>query len=283
MGMRFLTRKDLKFPRRKPGSHKGDNGRLLVVTGSRDYAGAACLSSMAAFRTGVDQVLVAAPSKVGWVINTYSPDIMTKKFDGDFFTVRHAAKIRLLAKNFDAMLIGNGLGLASSTRKFVKQVVKAQIPKVIDADAIKSVRLQEVRSSILTPHSRELEILLHNSGYKTATRQSSLQKKAAYLRRVAGSNVILLKGKEDIIVSAGKAAFNRTGNPGMTHGGTGDVLAGITAALVAQGIGLFDAACTAAFVNGHVGDALEKKKGYGFTASDMLEGIPAAVRELGGW
>ena len=281
--MRFLTKKGLRFPRRKPGSHKGDNGRLLVVAGSRDYAGAACLSSMAAFRTGVDQVLVAAPSKVGWVINTYSPDIMTRKFDGDFFTAQHAAKLTGMAEKFDAMLIGNGLGLSSSTVKFVKKVVKAGIPKVIDADAIKSVRLQEVSNSVLTPHSRELEILLHNSGYKPVSRQSEVQKKADYLRSVAGSNVILLKGKVDIIASAEKAAFNRTGNPGMTHGGTGDVLAGITAALVAQKTGLFDAACTAAFLSGYVGDILQEKKGYGFTASDMLEAIPVAIRELGGW
>ena len=86
--MRFLTRQDLAFPRRTRSSHKGDNGRVLVVAGSKDYAGAAYLASMAAFRTGVDQVVVAAPSKVAWLINTYSADIITKKLEGDCLAER---------------------------------------------------------------------------------------------------------------------------------------------------------------------------------------------------
>lgn len=281
--MRFLTKKELKFPRRRQGSHKGENGRVLVVAGSRDYAGAACLASMAAFRAGADQVLVAAPSRVGWVINTYSPDIMSRKFSGDFFAARQAAEVSAMANSFDAMLIGNGLGLNPPTRRFVKQLIHASIPKVVDADAIKSIGLQEVDDSILTPHARELEILLANSGCKPLPRSSSPEIKASALRKVAGSNVILLKGRIDVIASSRRAAFNRTGNPGMTVGGTGDVLAGLAAAFLSQKLSPFDACCTAAYLNGYVGDLLEKEKGYGFTASDMLELIPIAIRKLGGW
>ena len=107
--MHLITAADVKLKKRRPDSHKGENGRVLVVAGSINYAGAAYLAGMAAFRSGVDAVVVAAPEKVAWAINCLSPDIITKKFRGDFFTATAINEIVKLSKKFDVTLIGNGI------------------------------------------------------------------------------------------------------------------------------------------------------------------------------
>ncbi len=257
---------------RAGNSHKGDNGRVLLVGGSIDYVGAVYLAAMAALRSGADNVTVAAPEKVAWVVNTLSPDFITVKLKGEYFTSASASKIVELSKKFDVVVIGNGIGTRDETMKFAAAVsggIKSF--KVIDADAIKAVKLQGVSSAIFTPHRKELEILLKNSG---CTEKS--------LDGAIGSNVIIAKGAVDKIISKGRIAFNRAGNAGMTVSGTGDVLAGLAAGILAQEKDLWRAAVAAAYVNGKVGDALFRKHGYGFTASDMLGMVGKEVCRLYG-
>lgn len=262
----------LRLRKRAGNSHKGENGRILVVGGSIDYAGAVYLAAMAALRSGADNVTVAAPERVAWVVNTLSPDFITVKFGGDYFTQAAAAKIVKLSKKFDVVAIGNGIGMRGETKKFAATLAaRIKSFKVIDADAIKAVRLQDVSNAIITPHKRELEILLNNSG---CTEQS--------IRSRIGNNVVIVKGVVDKIISKNKIARNRTGNPGMTVSGTGDVLAGIAAGLLAQEKDLWKAAVAAAYINGKIGDVLFRKHGYGFTASDMLELIGKEVYRLYG-
>lgn len=270
--MRFITATDVKLKKRKPDSHKGENGRVLVVAGSIDYVGAAYLAGMAAFRSGVDAVVVAAPEKVAWAINCLSPDFITKKFRGDFFTAATAKEIVEMSKKFDVTLIGNGVGKSIETLKFAAAVCrKIESTKVIDADAISAVRMQEVQNAIFTPHHAEYDLLLRNSHCSEKR-----------LQTVIGTNVILLKGRIDAIIAKGKTAYNRTGNAGMTVGGTGDVLAGLTAGILAQEKDLFKAAAAAAYVNGKAGDLLLREYGYGFTASDLLQELPAVLKQLWG-
>jgi len=270
--MQFVTAVQARLKPRKPDSHKGKNGRVLVVAGSIDYVGAAYLAGMAAFRAGVDAVVVAAPDKVSWAINCLSPDFITKKFRGDFFTAAAAAEIVKMSKGFDVTLVGNGLGKNAGTLKFAAAVcTKIKGLKVIDADAIAAVRLQDVRNAVFTPHHAEYDLLLRNSGCNDSNVQKAVD-----------SNVILLKGKIDKIIAKDKIAYNKTGNPGMTVGGTGDVLAGLTAGLLAQEKDLFKAACAAAYVNGKAGDLLLKKYGYGFTANDLVEKLPVVLKRLWG-
>ncbi|MBI2176469.1 NAD(P)H-hydrate dehydratase [Candidatus Woesearchaeota archaeon] len=272
LGMRFITATDVKLKKRKPDSHKGENGRVLVVAGSIDYVGAAYLAGMAAFRSGVDAVVVAAPEKVAWAINCLSPDFITKKFRGDFFTAATAKEIVEMSKKFDVTLIGNGVGKSIETLKFAAAVCrKIESTKVIDADAISAVRMQEVQNAIFTPHHAEYDLLLRNSHCSEKR-----------LQTVIGTNVILLKGRIDAIIAKGKTAYNRTGNAGMTVGGTGDVLAGLTAGILAQEKDLFKAAAAAAYVNGKAGDLLLREYGYGFTASDLLQELPAVLKQLWG-
>jgi len=279
--MRYLTKKEVKLPKRKPESHKGDNGRLLIVGGSIDYVGAVILAGMAAFRSGIDIVTIAAPEKVAWTINTFSPDFITRKFKGDFFVLKHSDKIIKLSKEFDVILVGNGLGVRNQTIKFSQKIIKnIKKPKVIDADAIKALTF-EVNNSIITPHENELKIFLENNLknkkvleeiFNKSIKLENKAKKLQYalVNFLKKNNIILLKGKTDIIISKDKIRFNKTGNAGMSVAGTGDVLAGLTAGFLAQTKSLFDSACSAAFINGIIGDYLLKKKGYGFTASDFI-------------
>ncbi len=264
--------KILRLRERAGNSHKGDNGRVLFVGGSVDYAGAVYLAAMAALRSGVDNVTIAAPEKVAWVVNTLSPDFITVKLKGECFTPSASRKILALSKKFDVVVVGNGIGARGETRKFAAEVIKKiKSFKVVDADAIKAVRLQDVSNAIITPHRKEFEILLKNSGCSGET-----------VRRLIGNNVIIVKGAVDKIISKNRVACNRNGNAGMTVSGTGDVLAGLAAGILAQEKNLWKAAVASAFINGKIGDALLKKRGYGFTASDMLELVGKEVFRLYG-
>ena len=246
-------------------SHKGDFGKVLIIGGCEEYSGAPAMAANAAvavLRSGADWVTVAAPEKVAWSVNCINPNIVTKKFRGDHFTLRHASQIEQLIKKHDVIAIGSGIGRRSDSfiRKIVRMTAK---PKVIDADAIKAIRIQDCGNAILTPHKKELELMMKNSRIHS---MPELMKKL-------GDNVLLLKGKNDIIMSAGAAAVNTTGNAVMTKAGTGDVLAGLCAGFLAMTEELFTSACAAAYVNGKVGDYLLKRKGRTFIATDLIENI----------
>ena len=264
--MHYLTKKDIKLPKRKPKSHKGDNGKALIIGGSKDYVGAIALAGLAALRSGVDWVTVAAPEKVGWAINALTADLVVKKYKGDDFCASRAKDILKFEKGFDAVLIGNGIGMHASSfvKKYVKETKK---PLVIDADALKHIKLQDVKNAILTPHSKEFEILLKNSKLNKNNFKKHLK-----------NNIILLKGPVDQIISTSKTYYNKTGNAGMTKAGTGDVLAGLTVGFLGQSLSLLQSAINAAYFNGLIGDILlKKKKGFTYLASDMVEEIKKVV------
>ena len=275
--MKYLTKKDISIPKRSPKSHKGDNGRVLAIGGSKDYVGAVALAGLAALRSGADWVTIAAPEKTGWALNALSPDLVVKKYKGDDFCASRAKDILKFSEWFDAVLIGNGIGMHAETfcRKFVRECRK---PMVIDADCIKSIDAGIVSNSILTPHQKELEIFLKNSE-KKIPKGESLEKRALFIRKQLKeffdkNNILLLKGPVDTIISKNKMVFNKTGNAGMTKAGTGDVLAGLCAGYLAQTKNLFQSACNAAYINGIIGDILlKKKKGYTYLASDIVEEI----------
>lgn len=266
--MRYLTSKDISLPKRKPSSKKGDNGKVLVIGGSKEYIGAVALAGLAALRSGVDWVTIAAPEKVGWAVNCLSPDLVVKKYKGDDFCASRAKDILKEEKKYDVVLIGNGISLNASS--FVKKYVKeSKKPLVIDADALKVISIDWVDNATLTPHKKELELLMKNSGIKN---KSELRKK---LR----NNVIILKGRIDEIITKDKTFYNKTGNAGMTKAGTGDVLAGLAAGFYAQTKDNLKAAKSAAYYNGLIGDILlKKKKGFTYLASDMVEEIKRILK-----
>ena len=280
--MKFITKKDIKIPKRKSSSRKGDNGYVLAVGGSEDYSGAITLAGLAALRSGCDLVKIIAPEKVAWAINAYSPDIVTKKIPEDFFSTK---QFKILAKEmekFDVLLIGNGIGLKNESKKFcIKIIREIKKLKVIDADAIKSISMNDAENSIITPHAKELEYFLINSKIdkniiKKISSERNFFSKSQLIKKITQkfldkNNIILLKGKIDAVISKNKIFYSKTGNAGMTRGGTGDVLAGLCAGFLAQSGDLLQSAINAAYINGLVGDILlKKKKGFTYLASDMV-------------
>lgn len=277
--MQKITPSILKkvIKKRKKQSHKGDYGLVLIIAGSEEYAGASVLvakavvNAVAALRSGVDLVTVAAPEKVGWLMHTYLPDVIIKKFKCGYFTEKHANKIIDLAKNKDAIIIGPGLGRKSD--KFVRKIIRKVKNLVIDADALKSMKIKDAKGAILTPHKTEFKLL---SG---KTLPKNLKEKIRTVKQYAKNNVILLKGNPDIIAYKNKVRLNYTGNPAMTVGGTGDVLAGLCAGFLAQSKDKFNSSCAAAFINGKAGDIVQKKIGNGLIASDLLPEISKIIKK----
>jgi ADP-dependent NAD(P)H-hydrate dehydratase / NAD(P)H-hydrate epimerase len=270
-----------KLMERKKTSHKGENGHALIIGGSEEYPGAVTLAGLAALRSSCDLVTIAAPDKVAWTANRYSPDLITHKIKGKNFNIKNAKEMVKFADRYDAVCIGNGI--TRKADKFCQYFIKKSPRlKVVDADALKSLSFKDFSNSILTPHETELEMLLVNSGKEfllPKLKKSNVKEKAEILQGnlryfLQNNNVLLVKGATDIILSRNKIAYNRTGNQGMTKAGTGDVLAGLVAGFLAKTQDLFKSAVAGSYICGWVGDQLlKKKKGYTFIASDIVEDL----------
>lgn len=283
--MKYITKSSVKLPKRKSGSHKGQNGYVLAVGGSENYAGAMALAGLAALRSGCDLVKIIAPEKVAWAINSYSPDLVTMKLKDSNFKPSHFKIVAQSMEKFDVLLIGNGIGLNPEAKKFCKITVKnIEKLKVIDADALKAISMDDASNSIITPHSGELQSFLSNSKVKASAlneikNEKNIQKKSNLIKKAAQkfldkNNVILLKGKIDAIISKNEILCVGGGNAGLTKGGTGDVLAGLCAGFLAQSKDILQSAINASYFNKKIGDILlRKKKGFTYLASDMVEEI----------
>ena len=280
--MNFITKSQIRLPKRRANSHKGDNGLVLAVGGSKDFVGAIALAGLAALRSGCDLVKIIAPEKVAWAINAYSPDLITVKLEGNYFNLPHFNIVKKSIEKFDVLLIGNGIGLNKNTKQFCKKTIKnINKFKVIDADAIKSISMDDAENSIITPHSKELEYFLLNSKINKSkinqlNNEKNIVKKSKLIKEITQkflnqNNIILLKGKIDVIISKNRIFYVRGGNAGMTKGGTGDVLAGLCAGFLAQSKDLLQSAINASYFNKKIGDILlKKKKGFTYLASDMV-------------
>ncbi|MBI2135858.1 NAD(P)H-hydrate dehydratase [Candidatus Woesearchaeota archaeon] len=295
---------------RNINAKKGDAGRVLIIGGSKDYIGAVALAGLAAFRSGVDSVVIAAPEKAAYAINALSADLVTKKISGEYFAEKHVKEVIKLADNADVVLIGNGLGRNKKTEKFVRKLVsvleKNKKPYVLDADAIKAVSLNECKNAILTPHAKELEIFLSNSKLNIINKIKDIDTKIKEIQKHLTNNIILLKGRIDYIFLKDRVKLNKTGNPGMAKAGTGDVLAGLVAGFLAQSkirdgkdkfdikkddnnSAKFNSACAAAFINGMLGDRLLAQRSgrialkagvYSYIASDLLKDIRNTLADI---
>ena len=272
-------------------SHKGQNGRVLVIGGSEEYVGSPILAGLAALvslRSGADLVTIAAPEKVAWVANTISPDIMTKKLKGEFLQKSHVRELLKFSENFDSIIIGIGLGTRKETSDFVNGFVRnKKKDMIIDADAIKLLKrgtIDNMENCIITPHHRELEYFLINylRLKKIAIPENQSEKIKFIKEKCRGflkENAILLKGPVDIIFFKDAVILNKTGNSLMTVGGTGDVLSGIAGAFLAQKNDIRTSAYYACYINGKAGDNLKKIKGS-IVATDLLKEIPFVLKQL---
>ncbi len=267
------------YPLPSADSHKGDNGRLLVVGGG-PYTGAPALVGMGAYRIKVDLVQVAVPEHAYVPVASYSPNFIVRELEGKRHLIKKDVdEIEELLLWSDALVIGPGLGDDKETAEAIEDIIQiCNKPMVIDADAItvvsKDLSILKDKKGILTPHAGEFKRL---TGVPLPMDPESRMEQAQQLAKQTGMTV-LLKGRVDVIASAERVKLNRTGNAGMTVGGTGDVLAGIAGGLLARGARPFDAARLAAYVNGTAGDIAYEELGYCFLATDVADRIPRAVR-----
>lgn len=268
----------LIIPKHKKTSHKGQNGEVLIIGGSEDYIGCLALAGLAALRTGIDWITIAAPEKVAWAVSCLSPDLITKKYKGTILTLNNYNQLSSLADLHDTVLIGNGIGRDTKTRLLVKKLVKnIKKPKIIDADGIKAIGIDDVDNAIITPHKMELKLFLENSRVKDnilqkITNENNIIKKSKLIQKTINlkNNIILLKGAIDSIISKDRIIYVKGGNERMAVAGTGDVLAGLAAGFLAQKLSLIQAAYNASYINKKIGDYLKKKKGYSYIASDLI-------------
>ena len=220
--MKFIAKSQIELPKRRKDSHKGDNGLVLAAGGSENFVGAVILAGLASLRSGCDLVKIIAPEKAAWAINAYSPDLITIKLKASYFKLKHFGLIKKSMEKFDVLLIGNGIGLRNETKKFCKIAIRnIKKPKVIDADAIKSISMDDAENSIITPHAKELEIFLLNSKINKLTIQKinsekNIIKKTQQIKKATQkfldkNNVILLKGKIDAIISKIKFSITKQG------------------------------------------------------------------------
>lgn len=261
---------------RKKESHKGDYGRLLIIGGNKKYSGSPAfnaiggLQAMSSYRSGTDIVEVIAPKRAADIIAGFSPDIITLALKGDHLKKEHIKILLKESGDKTAFVIGGGLGREQTTLSAVRDYLrKTKLPGVIDADAIYAIRNSKInlRNFVITPHACEFKILTGKTVLGDINERMNQVKESA--KKLDTS--ILLKGHIDIISDGSKIAINKTGNPYMTVGGTGDTLAGILGSLIAQGNSLFDSACAAAYINGKAGELTRKKSSL--VASDLLENI----------
>ena len=281
---RFTGPGDVKLavkPRR-PEAHKGTFGRLLVIGGSDVFSGAPALSAMAALRTGVDIVTVAAPEKTATAISSMSPALITIKLKGKHLNSGNLFSLEEQLELATVVVLGPGLGLHSETKEATQQIIEQLegkgTPLLLDADGLKAFakfKRKVELPMVLTPHAREYEILTGNKlPDDVEGRAEKVQKSAREL-----GATILLKGPVDVISDGEQTKFNFTGNPGMTVGGTGDVLSGIVGGLLAMGVDSFRAAAAGAFINGAAGDFVAAEKGYHMIPTDLLEYIPKVMND----
>lgn len=291
------TRDLPRLPRRAPDSHKGDFGRVLVVAGSFEMPGAAILCARAALRAGAGLVTVATDARLSPALAAACPEATQVLLSSEDIARVDAGDLRAedfdrgLAERlsaatgarFDAIAVGPGLGTSTSGGRIVAHALAIPRPAVVDADAlnwIASHGSQHAAASlasaerIYTPHPGELERL---SGERPRGALERRRAAAALATRLGG--VAVLKGARSVVADTERHFVNPTGNPGMATGGSGDVLTGIIAGLLAQGLAAFDSAVLGVYLHGLAGDLAARRLGEtSLLPSDLIEWLPRAFR-----
>lgn len=249
--------------------------------------GAAHLAGMAALRAGAGLVTLGVPEAVYSVIARRELEIMTRSFKSTpqgTLALQDFSKIRKCYASQDVLAIGPGLSRNNSTQKLIRKILKdTDKPVVLDADGVNALSgfcgILDVRKAptILTPHPGEFKGAFDLNVSDAGEDRKRKAKQVAKRFR----SVLVLKGHRTVVASPdGKIYVNRTGNPGMATAGMGDVLTGIIAALLGQGLFVFEAACLGVYVHGLAGDLAAKKVGEtSLIACDVLEMLPQAFRK----
>ncbi len=264
-------------------AHKGNFGRVLIVAGSDLMPGAAILCSRAALRSGAGLVTAAVPETIAPAVAAAVPEATQVHYDArDQGTSVATLEAAIGSTQFSAVAVGPGLGVSAvSSAVVTSMLTNAACPQVVDADAVNIVAASGQTpparrpDRVWTPHPGEFSRLTGEQPHTDDERRRSAVDAAT---RFGG--VMLLKGHGSVIATQDSYALNLTGNPGMATAGSGDVLTGIVAGLLAQGYPPFDAARLAAHLHGKAGDLARRLVGeLGLIASDLIEALPSAIVE----
>ena len=281
-------------PPRPLAAHKGSFGRALVVAGSPNYVGAARLAALAATRVGAGLVTLAIPAGLqpsvaaGATEPTFIP--LPESSPGFVEPDRAASLLLDAMAGYDSLLIGCGLGQDQRTRDLLERLLLGGAPTppaVVDADALNFLASRGdawsesfTQGAVLTPHPGEMSRLTGESSSRLQTDRVTTATNAAQ----SWGKVVALKGAFTVVAAPdGRAALSPFANPGLASAGTGDVLAGAIAGLLAQGLGLFDAATLGVYLHGAAGERVRADLGdAGMVAGDLLPELPKAIRALAG-
>jgi NAD(P)H-hydrate epimerase len=288
----LLEREDAaeRVPQRRRNAHKGDCGRVFLLCGSRGMTGAATLAAESALRVGAGLVTVGIPASLNAVMAVKLTEAMSLSLpetaDGTLSTASETA-IRAYAGRSDVVGIGSGLSQNAETRELVRRLFAepAGLPLrfVVDADALNNVSpvaqtaVRFPRDAILTPHPGEMARLLGVS----ASDVERMRLESAERFAAEHGVVLVLKGVPTVVASPdGRSYLNPTGHPGMATGGSGDVLTGVLAGLLAQGLEPVDAAILGVYLHGLAGERAAESFGDGLVAGDIVRGLPPTLLEL---
>jgi hydroxyethylthiazole kinase-like uncharacterized protein yjeF len=283
-----------RLPVRPPTAHKGSFGRLLVVAGSLEYAGAALLTGLGAARAGAGLVCLATPESVGTRLLGAVPELtallLAEEAPG-LISPGGWRRVTAEARSYDAVVIGPGLGRQTSTLRRTRTfVADLHVPGVVDADALNALAetdrwWQSTRGRlVLTPHPGEFTRLSRDRSGEALSGEDEARAAAAGEAAVRWSQVVVLKGARTVIAAPDGALIrSAVATPALATAGSGDVLAGAIGALLAGGLDPFIAAACGVAVHGAAGLMAEKQFGRaGVMASDVAELLPQAIETLRG-
>ena len=268
------------LPDRDPFAHKGRFGKLLLLCGSEGFTGAAALSAMGALRSGAGLVFLGVPRSIYAIeaVKLTEPVVFPLPDEDGKLSEKAIPEILGRLSKMDAVLLGPGLGQSPGTEAVARAVLEnALCPVVLDADGItvmarhKDILRGRKAPTILTPHDGEFARL-------GEVLQEDRAAAAEQMARDLGV-ILLLKGHRTVVTDGSSTYINRTGNPGMAVGGSGDVLAGIIVSLLGQGIEPLEAAACGAWLHGAAGDLCAAQMGqYGMLPTDMLNVLPRLLK-----
>ena len=278
-------RRWLSAPRR-PDTHKGDYGHLLVIAGSVGKTGAAAMASEAALRMGAGLVTLAIPKSLNAIMAVKLTEVMTEPLPEtpkQTLSLRAFNSILRLCENKKAVIIGPGIGTFKETQSLVLKLIKTlNLPIVLDADGLTALATQPKilptgnHSLILTPHPGEMARLIQSTVKDVQEDRIGICRNFSQSRQVH----LILKGHRTLITTPkGEVFINPTGNPGMASGGTGDVLTGMIGGLISQGFEILPSLQIAVYLHGLAGDKVISEKGEkSLVATDIIQKIPALLQ-----
>jgi len=262
------------WPKRPLETHKGKNGRIMIIGGSIEYTGAPVLSAMGALRAGADTVRIVVPDAISTIVAGHTPDFIVTRVPGQY---HHPANVKAIARlaleRHDTVVLGMGISNQPEAWAFARefvQTVKGQIKLVLDADGIRAFQghLDILKGSnvIITPHKRELAWLMNEDNMP-----KTYMDKAKYIKKVAKELgiVLILKGRYDLISDGNRVLVNLAGHPGMSVGGSGDVLAGVVGFASSKIENRLYAAAMGVYVTCKGGEMAAQQYGNSLVATDL--------------